>query len=669
MKFEDFGKVVRAQAEFIMVRGPLRVQVDKDSLWDTYLGSFPAGTNPIYRERTGHDCQCCKHFIRAIGGVIAIVDGKVATIWDVEIGGHYQVVADALAELVRSTTIENIYLSPEASVGTHSNHQMVDGQVRTWNHFHVALPRDVVAQGDAIGPAMSVARSTYDVMRRSLEEITPDAIQTVLDLIAQNSLYRGEEHQHAVERFQSLKQEFDTLPDVCAKELFCWGGAKSVPQPVSRIRNTAIGTLLVDLAEGKDLEYAVKSFEGKVAPTNYKRPTALITKAMTQKAQEKIEEMGFTTALERRYATIDDITINNILFGDREARKAMNVFDEIAARIPEKMQNLEKVEAVGIDHFLEHVLPKAESIEVMFENRHAGNLVSLIAPVDPAAKNMFKWPNNFSWSYAGELTDSIKERVKRAGGRVDGDFRASLSWFNFDDLDLHLMQPSGEEVYFAHKVDCVTKCELDVDMNAGGGTTRNAVENITFPSRRTMREGRYSLFVHQYHQREMKDGGFEVELEFDGVVHRFAYAKLVRQGENVIVVDFNYTHKGGIEIVTALPSSQASKTVWNVPTQTFHKVNVVMLSPNHWDNRPVGNKHYFFMLDKCLNEGKARGFFNEFLTDELSEHRKVFEVVGAKMKTEESDRQLSGLGFSSTQRNHVLCRVKGSFSRTIKVTF
>jgi hypothetical protein len=39
------------------------------------------------------------------------------------------------------------------------------------------------------------------------------------------------------------------------------------------------------------------------------------------------------------------------------------------------------------------------------------------------------------------------------------------------------------------------------------------------------------------------------------------------------------------------------------------------------------------------------------------------------MKAEESSTQLSGLGFSSTQRNHVYVRVSGTFNRVVKVTF
>ena len=394
-----------------------------------------------------------------------------------------------------------------------------------------------------------------------------------------------------------------------------------------------------------------------------------VTKRMIADAQAKVNELGLASALERRYATIDDITINNILFADRSAKKAMNVFDDLSSRIPESKKALDRVEEVPVEKFLADVLPTAESLEVRFENRHANNLVSLVTAGDPTSKLLFKWPNRFSWSYVGDLTDSIKERVKQAGGRVDADFRCSLSWFNYDDLDLHLTEPGGNEIYYANRLSGASGGQLDVDMNAGSETTRSAVENIFFPSKERMREGSYILAVHNFCLREKSNIGFEIEIEFGGVVHSFTYDKPVLDEQLVEVAKFKYTHKGGFEIISSLPSTQSSKTMWGVPTQVFHRANVVMLSPNHWDEHSVGNKHYFFMLEGCRNEGVARGFYNEFLTGDLSKHRKVFEIVGAKMKTEESDRQLSGLGFSSTQRNQLLCRVKGSLTRTIKVIF
>lgn len=641
-----------------------------DSLWDLYLASFPVGSDPIYKTRRDHDCSCCRHFIKNIGGVVNIVDGKVVTLWDFAAAGPYQQVAEAMAAYVRGRVVDNIYLHSEKIVGSPNSRQMLeDKSVKTWDHFFVNLPKEVTVAKSLIGPARGEARASHDVLLRSLGEITADATQTTLDLIAQNSVYRGEEHKFAVEEFRKLQRQFEQLTDDTARDLFVWERWKDVHGSVARIRNSVIGTLLVDLSEGKDLEDAVKSYELKVAPTNYKRPTALVTKAMIAQAQAKVDELGLTTALERRYAVLDDITVNNVLFADRAAKRALNVFEEIAAGAAVDVKKLGKIEDVSIGDFVAKVLPSAQSVDVLFENRHAGNLVSLIAPVDPTSRQLFKWPNGFSWSYVGDLADSIKERVKQAGGSVTGDFRASLAWFNYDDLDLHLTGPGGLYISFQNKSDYKSRGMLDVDMNANGGRTRSAVENITFPSRERIAEGEYTLFVNQFSQRESKDVGFELEMEFDGTVHHFAWPNAINTGNNVVVCKFRFSRKDGFTIIDSLPSKLSSKTLWSLPTQVFHKVRVVTISPNQWDGREIGNRHFFFMLDGCRNGGTARGFFNEFLSEALTPHRKVLEIVGSRMQTAESEHQLSGLGFSSTQRNHLLCRVAGSFQRVVRVLF
>ena len=668
--FHEIKHAVARQFQKLSEHELFRVDVEKDALWDTYLSSFPPGTNPIFRTRTEHDCSCCRQFVRAVGNAVAIVDGALVSVWDFPIENNtYKAVAEAMSALVKSAVIDNRFLHTERTAGTDKNfEQRVEG-VKTWEHFFVNIPQRFVCAGVDIGPRQSESRALHDVLLRSLETISTDAIDTVLDLIAQNSLYRGEEHKHAVTTFKELKKTFLRVP-LDEKDAFAWiSSAGSVPASVSKIRNTSIGTLLVDLSEGRDMEAAVRSFEAMVAPANYKRPTALVTPAMVAKAKETLTTLGLTSALDRRYATLRDISINDVLFADRSAKKVMtgDVFDGLATA--SKRPDFSKVEQIGVEKFLTDVLPKADSVEMLVENRLTGNLVSLIAPADPTAGLLFKWPNRFSWSYNGDFADSIKERVKKAGGSVVGDLCCRLAWSNFDDLDFHMQEPTGGHIYYGTR-GLVSSCGgmLDVDMNAGVGSTREPVENIYYPRSGSMREGVYTLFVNQFKPREATNVGFEAEIDIKGAVYRFAYSRALKRGENVLVARFRYTHAGGLEIIESLPASTATRKVWNVDTESFHKVNLALLSPNHW-SAAVGNKHYFFMLDGCQNDGTARGFYNEFLKGELDQHRKVFELVGAKMRTDETADQLSGLGFSSTQRNHAIVRVKGAFTRTLQVNF
>lgn len=673
MNFTSFKTAVAKQFERMQRHPMFRVQVERDELWTKYLASFPPGTNPMFRERTEYDCSCCRHFVRDVGDAVAVIDGKLVSVWDAPLSDEptYEAVAMALSRLAKSRPIAEPFLHYERTAGTDKNFEQLTEGVRTWNHFCVNIAPAFVAKKDAIPTMLSEQRSTYDVLVRSLGEITLDAVDTVLEMIAQGSLYRGDEHKHALQKFRELQMGYAASPAE-DRPTFAWLAAKSASGAVARIRSTVIGTLLVDLSEGKDMEASVAAFEAKVAPTNYKRPTALVTKKMVEQAKETIAELGLTSALERRYAVIGDVTINNVLFADRRARKAISgdVFDEIADQAGDRApKKLDSVEEVSIERFIAEVLPRAESVEVMLENRHGGNLVSLIAPGDPTAGLLFKWGNRFSWSYAGELADSIKERVKRAGGSVTGDLCCRLAWHNFDDLDLHMQGPGGEHISFRDKGPSRNGGRLDVDMNAGHGTTREPVENIYYARQGTMREGTYRLLVNQFNNRDMKDPGLEVEIDWLGTVYSFVSERSPRQNETMTIAEMCYSAKDGLTFVTPLKTERASRQVWGLATESFHRVSIAMLSPNYWDGESVGNKHYFFMLDGCANDGTARGFFNEFLMPVFDKHRKVFEMVGSKMRVAPASEQLSGLGFSSTQKNTLLCRVKGSFTRIIKIVF
>ena len=96
-----------------------------------------------------------------------------------------------------------------------------------------------------------------------------------------------------------------------------------------------------------------------------------------------------------------------------------------------------------------------------------------------------------------------------------------------------------------------------------------------------------------------------------------------------------------------------------------------MLSPNHWCNTvPTGNKHFMFILDGCQTKDTVRGFYNEFLSNDLTPHRKVFEVLASKMQVQPDTEQLAGIAFSSTVPNDLVVKLTDSSStRMYKIKF
>ena len=689
MEFKDFRKAIQDHFEKMVadVNTLFEVEVDKDEMWNTYLDSYPAGTNMIYRKRREYDCSCCRQFIKTIGNAVSIKNGEIDTVWNIDIGDDkFQVVADAMDAYIRSKAVSNIYVSQVKKIGTEYNmEQFDDGTLKRWDHFQVTLPDTFVDRsGRSVGDIKGSFRDTKNVFKRSLDEISMDALDTILELINSNTLYKGEEWKAVLTTFRKYKKEYEKIGSEADRDLYAWEKSIEAGISIGRIRNHSIGTLLVNVSEGMELDTAVKKYEQIVAPANYKRPKAIYTKKMLEDAKNTITELGYMDSLRRRFATLDDITVNNILFSNKDASKrivgADDIFGEMEKDVAINPKKFSRVEEISASDFIDKVLPTAKEVEAFVENKHDKNFVSLIAPVISDAPTMFKWNNGLSWAYTGNITDSdMKANVKAAGGNVDGVLRFSIQWNESgndnSDLDAHCIEPNGHEIYFGSdrkpRMSAMTG-QLDVDITQPNAQMpgRPAVENITWIDMSKMKAGTYKFFVNQYSARGSK--GFKAEIEFNGEIHSFEYNKSLRTCENVQVAEVTLSNNGEFAIKEKLSgtSNISSREIWNINTNQFVPVSVICYSPNYFDEQEgIGHRHLFFMLKDCINPEEPNGMFNEFLKNELVKHKRVFEALGSKCHVEDSDDQLSGIGFSMTKRADLIVKVKGATERVMKIKF
>ena len=649
--FNQLKKAVQDNFNKMSTGDLFYVTIDRDLIWEKYLSGF------VEEERQSHNCNCCKSFLRQWSGIVGIVDGEKISIWDdIDVTGYNQSLNN-LSEYIHSLPITDVFLNDFAKCGTDKNRDGARNVI--WEHLYIELPSRFVIKNGTIDAVRGEKRTDVETLTRAITDITAEATETVLELIAQDSIYKGKEFEALLFKFLGLQKTY-----YGKSSNFVWAITGSIPQSISRIRNSSIGTLLVNLSEGMDLDTAVAKFEQMVAPTNYKRPTALVSPKMVEQAKTKLAEMGLTGALERRFANESDLHTENILYVDKSS-SITDVFDEVSKEVSVNPRTFSKTEEISIVDFVNRILPGTKKLEVLLENKHLNNMVTLLTAADPETPSLFKWDNPFSWSYTGGITDSIKERVKTAGGNVEGVLRVSLSWFNIDDLDLHVYEPNGNLIYFGDKRS-LSSGFLDIDMNAGGTFIRNAVENIAWTDQSKMLEGKYKVIVNNFSQRESADAGYDIQIEYAGEIFDFTSRTSPRTNSSHNVVEFNYSSKDGLVFPSETKSTASSKEKWAIKTNQFHKVKNIMLSPNYWEKQ-IGNKHFLLFLEGCVADEKPRPFFNEFLKDTFTENRKVFEILGSKVKVEPTNNQLSGIGFSDTVRNDLIVKVQGKFTRTLKI--
>ena len=718
---KEFQKKVQQQFDLMCATGKLfRADVSGKAVYDAYLESFKP--DAIFRDPTSsvHNCNTCNNFIRRYGNVVAIDEkGELMSIFDVKIEGEFENTAKKLTKLITSAKIKDVFFEtikklhdlPYEAItkgqevyllGVISNHKrytkgeadafktasgeyiVKPNEIRTFDHLCVTLPKQFVdipergAKHRSIEQIMAEYRDKFSVFKRAMTELSLDTLILVKDLIKQGSLLDGEAHLHAIEEVIAAHTSLGCDIAYYGNTLdnWFWQITYNMEERVAKFKNTLIGVLCTELSEGLELNAACKNWNIRVDPVNYHKVTAPITQKQIEEAQKFVIENDYVKSFERRIAIADDINVSEIKHIASSTEKTkMKLFENVKSTSTQhKRSEFDGIEEVSIEKFMQDILPGCTSIEAYLENKMNSNLVVLTTAEEKESKKMFKWGNNYSWTFSGNLAgkSQIKEAVKAQGGGVDGVLRFSIMWAEDDgdnsDLDAHCVEPDSNIIKYKNKVSN-TGGTLDIDITqpqSHKSSGKKVVENITYPSTEKMKDGIYTFYVHQFSARNSR--GFKAEIEVNGEI--YSYERKTALTGRIPVAEV--TLKQGVFTIKHIMVSSSvniSKKIWNIETNNFHKVNLVCLSPNHWGENAVGNKHYLFMLDNCKVDVPVRSFHNENLTEDLLKHKKVMEVLGATNMIMPQEKQLAGIGFNSTTREELIIKCQGSFKRTVKIKF
>ena len=127
---------------------------------------------------------------------------------------------------------------------------------------------------------------------------------------------------------------------------------------------------------------------------------------------------------------------------------------------------------------------------------------------------------------------SIFRRIRQAGGK-EGAIEIGLEWNDTNDLDLHVLEPGGNRIFFGKKISGVSRGHLDVDRNAAcADLTSTPVEHIYWDSF-DIPDGRYRVFVHFFDQCGVKsESDFTVLCKFGDEVQTFEKSVRFDPGED-----------------------------------------------------------------------------------------------------------------------------------------
>lgn len=370
---------------------------DAEDVWRLYLDSFAQPTQRQY-----YSCHACRQFIERFGALATIgEDGVVApAIWNVDDATDdaaeiYRPALAAMAQAVRHAKVTGVFLSSDA----------VWGKPETGVWYHLAVrPTEGMLHRRATqtaNQAMAEKRADFKAVMHALNTFSQAHLETALTLLKTEALYRSEKVLGQAQWLYDLHLAYAAARG-SAKANAVWRAVATAPAGFCHPRSSMIGTLLQDIAAGKDFNAVSSAFAAKMHPLAYQRPQAAPAAGAIAAAEKVVQQLGAAGSLARRFARLDEVQALWRPAPKKDTAQTGGVFGHLKQKSAQVRSMAIPPQTMTWEKFHRTVLPGAERIAFLAPKH--GSYAALVTAVNADAPPILQWDregarNPVSWYF------------------------------------------------------------------------------------------------------------------------------------------------------------------------------------------------------------------------------------------------------------------------------
>lgn len=381
-EYDVFAVRLRREFRQILPNQPL-FTTDSEGLFDLFLRYLPAD------KRQHYTCRCCRAFVERFGGLV-FIDEKGAThsaLWEMDAPIVFRKAVLELRQYVHAARVTGVFVNSDPVLGTTSNVSKKTG-VR-WEHMHVVPYAEGLYRGALLNASQAAAEKVQDyaTLCRALDDFPIEIVKQAHTLLTNDSLFRSEK---CVGVAKWLLDLHEARQDRRTRHNQTWRAVASAPPGYAHVRTSMIGTLLEDIQAGKPFADIKRSFDSKMNPLQYQRPTAAPSDGQLAAAEKVVAALGVAGSLARRYATLEDVRPHAIWV----PRKVEDRPTESSV-----FGHLKKAPVIATDSsapvmswekFARTVLLNAEKIELLVPHSNAP-FFGFVTATNPDAPPILQW--------------------------------------------------------------------------------------------------------------------------------------------------------------------------------------------------------------------------------------------------------------------------------------